>query len=86
METSEKVGIEELCGATNDANFDGIFKSGKFRSKDHEMRFEVRTGQPVANDSQKDFSEGDTVTNSQGRHVEARSRASACGSPCICYI
>ena len=25
----------------------------KFGSKDHEMRFEVRTGQPVANDSQK---------------------------------
>ena len=53
---------------------------GIFGSKDHEMRFEAATGQPVVEDSQKDIIKGDTMTNSQVRHVDARSKESR-GSP-----
>ena len=33
IEASQKFGIEELCGAINDAIFDGIFKPGAIRIK-----------------------------------------------------
>ena len=49
---------------------------GKFRSKDHEMRFETSTGQPVIENLQKDLIQGDTMTNSQVRHFDARLKAS----------
>ena len=52
----------------------------KFGYKDHEMRFEANTEQPVVENSQQDLMKGDTMTNSQVRHLDARSKATT-GSP-----
>ena len=52
----------------------------KFGSKDREMRFEANTGQLAVENSQEDLIKGDTVTNSQVRHLSTRSKTST-GSP-----
>ena len=46
-----------------------------FGSKDQEMRFEANTVQPVVENSEKYRTKSDTMTNSQGRHLDARSKA-----------
>ena len=53
---------------------------GGFESKDHGVRFEAGTGQPVVEDSQNHLITGDSMTNSQVRHLDARSKEST-GSP-----
>ena len=46
-----------------------------FGSEDQEMRFEANTVQPVVENSEKDLTKSDTKTNSQGWHLDARSKA-----------
>ena len=46
-----------------------------FGSKDHEMRFETRTGRHRSANQQESLIKRDRVTNSQERHQDIRSRA-----------
>ena len=52
----------------------------KFRSEDHEMRFETRTAKPSSANQRESLIERDRVANSLEMHEDSRSRATT-GSP-----